>query len=63
MIADRQELLLKGLTKKVERLTTWHQNELRAQPVPNPWDNKLDDLLEDPDFANIGLHRPTRYVS
>jgi hypothetical protein len=58
MIPDRQELLLKGLTKKVERLTTLHQNELRAQPVPNPWDNKLDDLLEDPDFANVCLHRP-----
>jgi hypothetical protein len=52
MSNKKQIILQNGLTKKVKKAIAARGQEKNTQPVPNKYNNTLDDLLDDPDFMD-----------
>jgi hypothetical protein len=53
MTEDRQLATRQLITKKVRKLVDERGNGPNVAPVPNEWDNTLEDLEEDPDFEEV----------
>ena len=58
MSNQKQLVLCQLLTKKVQRLVKLDKAPTDATLVPNEQDNTLDDLLNNPDFKDIGCPTP-----
>lgn len=58
MSVERQLTTQQLLTKKVAQAVRIKTTGQDAQAVKSEWDQTLDDLIEDPDFAEVYLHLP-----
>ena len=54
MMSNKKQLVIrKLLTRKVQRLVETNREPIDATPVPNKWEDTLDNLFDDPDFQEV----------